>query len=83
MVPENGLKDLAHETTVRVLQSDASAVLDVPHNHVAEESALADSAFAENRDVLPARGGRNTGYVAGVKGVVCFSDGKGVHNLSL
>jgi hypothetical protein len=33
--------------------------------------------------VLPARGGRNTGYVAGVKGVVCFSDGKGVHNLSL
>jgi len=43
---------------VRTLDGNAGAVLDVPRNHVVEERALADSAFAEDRDVLPARGGK-------------------------
>jgi hypothetical protein len=43
---------------VRTLDGNAGAVLDIPRNHVVEERALADSAFAEDRDVLPARGGK-------------------------
>jgi len=43
---------------VRVLHGDASGLLDVPRNHVAEEIALADAAFGEDRDVLPARAGK-------------------------
>jgi hypothetical protein len=52
-------------------------VLDVPRNHVAEERALANPAFSEDRDVLAACVSRNTEDVAGVEGVVCFVNVRG------
>jgi len=48
------LKDLVHETPVWVLHGNAGTVFDIPCNHVAEEGALAGSAFAIDCDVFPA-----------------------------
>lgn len=47
------LEDLVHETAARVLHGDA--VVDIPCNHVAEECALADAAFAKDGESLLAR----------------------------